>query len=175
MPGSRILISSTTLTTSAASVTFSSIPATYTDLVLKMSMRADTAAGFERLQIRFNGDTATNYSTIDVYSTPGQVLSETNANKTYFYIQQAINSTAQTANTFANAELYIPSYQASQNKPAGFFGVAENNSASLNAAFININSDLWRNTSAITSLNASIGSGNFVSGSSFYLYGIKNS
>ena len=75
-----------------------------------------------------------------------------------------------TANTFSNAELYIPSYTASQNKPASFFGAQEDNSTTANIF-------LLANLAQITATISSIGmvlnsSANFVSGSSFYLYGI---
>ena len=50
------LISSNVLTTAAASVTFSSIPATFTDLVLRMSAQADGASNaFDNITLTFNG------------------------------------------------------------------------------------------------------------------------
>ena len=56
------LISSNVLTTAKASVTFSSIPATYTDLVLRVSARDSSDTPISTLTMTFNSDTATNYS-----------------------------------------------------------------------------------------------------------------
>jgi hypothetical protein len=78
-----------------------------------------------------------------------------------------------TANTFGNASIYIPSYTVAQNKPMSSFGVDENNAT---AARMLATAMLFRSTAAITSitLSSSGGSTNFVTDSSFYLYGISN-
>ena len=153
MASTYTLISSQVLASTTASVTFSSIPATYTDLVLRVSARDNDTGAFQQLRITFNGDTATNTSLRFVTSVDG--------------------STA-TSNTFGNAEIYIPSYLASQNKPISNFAVQENNNAT---AYINITAGLFSDTTAISSISltplfATVG---WVSGSSFYLYGIKSS
>jgi hypothetical protein len=162
------LISSNVLTASAASVTFSSIPATYTDLVLRISARNDGGANLTYIQ--FNSDTSSNYSTTNIYGTGSIAGSDPSGAGTYVYA--VVNQSSQTASTFSSSEFYIPSYQVSQNKPMSLFGVNENNAT---AAIIIGGAHLWRNTAAITSINLSAGGGfNFVSGSSFYLYGISN-
>ena len=57
------LISSNVLTSSQASVTFSAIPATYTDLVLRISAQADGASNaFDNITLTFNGTGTTNHS-----------------------------------------------------------------------------------------------------------------
>lgn len=172
MPSSRYLISSQTLGSSAASVTFSSIPATYTDLVLKWSARSDTAT--TSCILTFNSDTATNYSSTYVYgdgtnAVSGRDTSVANINELIYS-----NATGSTANTFTNMEMYLPSYTASQNKPISVATVLEYNSASN--PIVGAGAHLWRNSAAITSLTIGFSnSTNFVSGSSFYLYGLKNS
>ena len=80
----------------------------------------------------------------------------------------------QTSNTFANGEMYIPNYTNATNKPSSAFNGSENNSASTQV-FIDIFAGLVSNTAAITSLTLAPLSTSFVSGSSFYLYGVKNS
>ena len=166
------LISSNTLSSSAASVTFSSIPSTYTDLVLKLSTRTDLADTSVNIYTTFNGDTATNYSGTRVANYAGGADSARNSNQTKFSLGPWSEGTNLTANTFANSELYIPSYTASQNKPVSVNDAVENNATS---AYVIATANLWRNTAAITSITMAPYSGNFVSGSSFYLYGIKNS
>ncbi len=82
----------------------------------------------------------------------------------------ATEGTSATSNTFASADIYIPSYLATQNKPVSIDSATENNATE---AYRAATAGLWRNTAAITSIN--LEGGDFVSGSSFYLYGIKNS
>jgi hypothetical protein len=172
MPNTYTLISSNVLTTTTASVTFSAIPSTYTDLVLRLSTRTDLADTSVNVYTRFNGDTATNYSITRVANYAGGVDSARNSSQVRFTQAPWSEGTNLTADTFANSEMYIPSYTASQNKPLSVFDAVENNAAS---AYVIATASLWRNTAAITSIQMLPYSGNFVSGSSFYLYGIKNS
>lgn len=170
MPATYTLIASNTLSSSAASVTFSSIPATYTDLVLRMSTRSDVALNYETA-IQINS-ISTNYS---ITRLVGDGATATSARYTAQdkYYMASTNGTNTTANTFANLEFYIPNYAGSANKVASGFGVTENNSASTNVSMA-VHAELLSNTAAITQLIISA-VGNFVSGSSFFLYGIKNS
>ena len=78
--------------------------------------------------------------------------------------------TSATSNTFATAEIYIPSYRVSQHKQISMDSATENNATT---AYRAVDAGLWRSTAAITSIE--LDGSNFVSGSSFYLYGIKNS
>lgn len=171
MPSSRILIASNTLTSSAASVTFSSIPNIYTDLVLRISARSDRTTS-DAFTIQFNSDTSTNYSITRLVGT-GSASSSSRTTSDVYLSSGLIDWANATANTFSSNEVYIPSYLVSQNKPVGVFSVQEDNAT---AAGMHVTAGLWRNTAAITSivLAPSIGP-NFVSGSSFFLYGLKNS
>ena len=172
MANTYTLIQAQTLTTSAASVTFSSIPATYTDLVLRVSSRTDAATANDNLQVTFNSDSATNYSMTRLTGT-GSAASSLNASAQIFARVGWTDGNTATASTFGSMEVYIPSYLVSQNKPFSSFAVSEQNATAANMDAI---ADLWRNTAAITSLNIiSNNSGNLLTGSSFYLYGIKNS
>ena len=169
------LISSNVLSSSAASVTFSAIPADYTDLVLRCSSR-DTQASVTDyyLNLNFNGDTATNYSITSIYNFGSAAASDRWTSQTNGYIYQDNSATA-TANTFANIEIYIPSYTVSQNKPYSSFGAPESNVANLSTRSVSAVAGLWRNTAAITSIVIAPPTSSFVSGSSFYLYGISSS
>ena len=82
-----------------------------------------------------------------------------------------IDAATATSNTFASYEIYIPSYLVSQNKPIANFGAQEDNATT---AYVYTTSSLWQNTAAINSILIYNGNGSFVSGSSFWLYGIKN-
>lgn len=166
MPSTYTLISSNVLSSSAASVTFSAIPATYTDLVLRISARGDNA-GNANLAISYNGAT-TSFSYTRLTGDGSTAASFRSTNN----FVGLVDSAANTANTFGSAEIYIPSYAATQNKPASIFVAQEDNSSTATIAAI---ANLRSNTAAITSITiAEYSANNWVSGSSFYLYGIKN-
>jgi len=169
MPSTYTLISSNVLSSSAASVTFSAIPSTYTDLVLRISTRVNYASVDGNILIRFNGDTASNYSYTFIYGN-GTSLVSSRGSTTRIIAASSTQGSSATSNTFASAEIYIPSYLVSQNKPVSIDSATENNATE---AYRGATAGLWRNTAAITSIN--LEGGDFVSGSSFYLYGIKNS
>lgn len=165
------LIDKTTLTGTQASVTFSSIPNTYTDLLLKVSARDDNSASANGsfYTIGFNGST-TGFTARYLRGTGSAVTSAS-------FAQYAGNSvtTAQTASTFSNDEIYIPNYAGSNNKSYSSDAVVETNAT---GAFATLIAGLWSNTAAITSVKieaANSGANLFQIGSSFYLYGIKNS
>jgi hypothetical protein len=173
MPSTYTLITGETLASSAASYTFTAIPSTFTDLVVRLSVRSDRAGeNIDVLKLVVNSNTSTVYSETTLRGLSSSVSSSNTSNATEF-ANDLINGAASTSDTFASYELYIPSYTVSQNKPMGTFSVQENNST---VARINAIANLFRSTSAVSSLTYSSNTGsNFVSGSSFYLYGIKSS
>lgn len=163
------LISSSTLSSSAASVTFSAIPATYTDLVLRASVRR-SAAGRQDLLLAVNASTTDGSNTWLQGS--GSAATSGTSSAQYVRSNNIVPSTSETASTFGSVEFYIPNYLVSANKPIGSFGAGENNAT---AAYISATASLYSQTTAITSLVLSLAAGSFDTGSSFYLYGIKNS
>jgi hypothetical protein len=171
MPTTYTLISSNVLTSTQTSVVFSSIPATYTDLVLKCSIRDNDTGSSATARIRFNGSSATNYSLTRLTGNGASASSGRSSSQAEIDIGE-VNGGASTSNTFSNYEIYIPSYQAAQNKPIGIFGAQENNATT---AYVENRAGLWRLTSAITSVTfLPQGANSFQIGSSFYLYGISN-
>ena len=164
MPLQLYKIASTELTATASTVTFSSIPSGYTNLKVVISARKDDTSANIRWTI--NG-TSTNYSERMVYNSDGTAYS-TSAASGYLQFLYATTSN-QTANTFNNAEIYIPNYTSSNNKSISTDCVQENNGTSI---VQNLAASLWSNSAAITSLSFGVASGNFVSGSTFTLYGI---
>lgn len=160
------LIEAKTLSTSTASVTFTSIPQTYTDLLVLVSARGD-AAGQRDCYISFNGSTS-NFTNKLIEMSNNLVSSASTAR----YIGP-VSGTTTTANLFSNAAIYIPNYTGSTYKSFSGDFVAENNAQATNA--ITLTAQLWSNTAAITSIGFAPSSGSFVQYSTFYLYGIKNS
>lgn len=172
MASSRQLISSQVLGTSAASVTFSAIPSTFTDLCLKISARTTFASTNGNVFVRFNSDSAANYSYTMLQGTASAAYSYTFPGETNDFAG-AVSGANATANTFGSIEMYIPSYTASQKKPLNSISASESNVASN--VLIESIANLWQGTATITSITLSTDSTSFAAGSSFYLYGIKNS
>jgi len=173
MPSTYTLISSNVLSSSAASVTFSSIPATFTDLVLRISSRSDNTIAASTIRLRFNGSSSASYSETLLSGSGSAAVSARSSSATYmfnagYFVDDANGATA---NTFGTTEIYIPSYTVAQNKPLSGITAQEDNAT---AARITAEAGLWSNTAAITSIEI-FSNYNFLSTSSFYLYGIKNS
>lgn len=161
------LIEHQSLSNSAASVTLGSggtIPQTYKTLKLLVSLREDGTAGV--FFVNLNGSTS-NQTQVLIYTSGTSVLSATASN-----INSVLAPSSFTASTFSNAEITIPNYSGNTNKPVAIDAVAENNAASSG---MRLTAALWSNTAAVTSitLTANPGVSNFVSGSSFSLYGLK--
>ena len=166
-------IASQVLASTATSVTFSSIPGTYTDLVLKVSGRSVTNAGIpDSNNVQFNGDTATNYSRTQISgdgAAANSITGGTVANIIFTYSATGNNATA---NTFGNFEMYLSNYAATTTKQVLGFGVGENNATT---SYMSLDSALYRGTSAITSIKVFLNSGtNYAIGSRFDLYGITH-
>jgi hypothetical protein len=172
MPDTFIKIATVTVGgAGAANMDFTSIPSTYTDLVLKVSARTNLAASYvDDLMLQFNSSTS-GYSYRQLYGT-GSATGSGNATISGAYIGTCDATTA-TASTFGNLESYIPNYAGSTNKSVSSDAVTENNAT---AGFINLVAALWSNTAAITSIRVlSLNSGNFVQYSTATLYGISKS
>jgi len=162
-----VLIQSTSLSSSQASVAFNSIPSTYTDLKLVISARTDRASLTDAISVSING-VATNQSSIYIEGTGSGAPAS--ASLTSFRTQ-ATGNTA-TASVFGNSEFYFLNYAGNTNKSASSDGVTENNGTNAYAWLV---SNLWSQTAAITSLTVTdLNSANFLANSSFYLYGVKN-
>jgi hypothetical protein len=172
MPNTYILISSNVLTSSAASVTFSAIPSTYTDLVLRISARNDRAVTNGTMNMRINGLTTSIYS-FTFLEGNGSAASSNRSTAIANISDIPLVGSSTTSNTFSSIEIYLPSYTASQNKPVSIFGVNETNATAIE---MKANAALIQSTATVSSIELSNTSTfQFVSGSSFYLYGISNS
>lgn len=170
MANTYTLIASTTVGAGgASSIDFTSIPSTYTDLVIKLSGRSNRSSTDDDIGIKFNSS-STGYSARNVYGTGSSANS---LSSTAYGRCGNIDAATSTSNTFSNIEIYIPSYGSSNNKSYSSDSVEENNATGANQELW---AGLWSNSSAITSISFFINSGNsFVQYSIAYLYGIKSS
>jgi hypothetical protein len=156
MPKTYEPIATQTLGSASASVTLSSIPATYTDLVLVFNGNATTAAS---IGLRFNGDTATNYSMTYLYGSGSAASSgrSSTANDIYCMDLPTSNSTL------------VCQIQNYSNTTTNKTSLQRGNAA---ATAVTATVGLWRNTAAITSVTLYVAT-TFATGSTFTLYGIK--
>jgi len=148
------------------SVTFSSIPQTYTDLLIKVSARSSKGGtNIDNFSIQLNGSTS-NFVFRSLYGTGSSVGIDSGTN-----VYGALLGTAATAtaNTFGNAEAYILNYTSSNYKSMSNENANENNATS---ALSNLNVSLWQDTTAVTSITIGAGGGNIEQYSTFTLYGI---
>jgi len=153
----------------ASSIDFTSIPQTYTDLVIKISARNDRANVVDYYKVKFNSS-ATSYSERVVYGNGTNPTSESN-NATTYAFNFAINGASSTASTFSNTEFTIPNYTSANFKSYSTDAVTENNATTAYAA---LTGGLWSNTAAITSISfESANFANFVQYSTATLYGIR--
>jgi hypothetical protein len=159
-------IATQTLGSAAATVTFSSISGSYTDLVIVSNLGI---ASNQYPFIRFNSDSGNNYSTTDLYGNGTSALSS-RAYITQAQIWISLDVPASTGietNFIVNLQNYSNSttYKTALSR---FNATAYGTTATVG---------LWRNTAAITSITiGGFGSGsawNLASGSTFTLYGIK--
>jgi hypothetical protein len=150
----------------AANITFSSIPATFTDLVVFYSLRETEAGAWLNTFLTFNGSSA-GYSERMLRGTGTGVGSFSHSQSSLQWVYDA--GSLATANTFGNAALYIPNYTSSNAKSVSMDIVTENNSSDAVAV---INAGLWNNSAAINSISITSTPHDFVQYSSATLYGI---
>lgn len=155
-------IATQTLGSAAASVTFSSISSSYTDLVLVTV--AGTTSGAPNTFLQLNGDTATNYSITAIIGNGASATSGAINNSNQFYIDynampdQTLGTTVNICNimNYANLTTYKTILVRANAAARGVDGIA----------------GLWRSTAAVTSLVVKPASSTFLAGSTFTLYGI---
>jgi hypothetical protein len=157
MPSTYEPIATQTLGSAASSVTFSSIPSTYTDLVLVAAYECTNNDQF--LNIQFNSDTGSNYSNTNLFGDGSSATSNRTSSATA--VRAAFYGSGQ-----SNAIVNIMNYS---NTTTNKTVVSRDNTSTFVVARVN----LWRNTSAISSMVIAPSGFNIASGSTFTLYGIK--
>lgn len=153
-------IATNTLSSAAASVTFSSISGAYTDLVLVISAWGSTG---QDAYLRFNGDTGSNYS--DTVLRGNGTVASSVRDSNAAGIDMGVVST--TSGTYTPIIFNIQNYSNSTTHKTALGRIS--NSASMVTAIVG----LWRNTAAITQIDlVERTNTGWQSGSTFSLYGI---
>jgi hypothetical protein len=151
----------------AASIDFTSIPQTFSDLKLKLSIRSSFNGTAVDGRIVFNGQNS---------NASGRLLygqgSGAGAGGTYSSLFIWHPGAAATANTFSNTSITIPNYSSSNIKQTSQEIISENNTT---FSYVMMFAGLWNSTSAITSISITDNNGgSWVAGSTATLYGVKN-
>jgi hypothetical protein len=131
----------------ATSIEFTSIPQTFTDLVVRSSLRSDQANLYASSTISLNNSTS-NFTYRFVYGEGAAAASFSGSTN----LSADQNGDTATANTFSNFDMYIPNYTSSNYKSISQDSVTENNGTT---AYAELGALLWSNTAAITSIKLS--------------------
>jgi hypothetical protein len=167
MPTTYEKIQSTTLGSASSTITFSSIPATYTDLRLVV-VASTTGTSDYNMALRFNGDTSGTYSRMGFDAAGGNTIYNfTNVNQTY--IDWVYAHGANPTPSLINYDIF--SYAGSTYKTTLVTASHDTNTSGPTALGRIV--ALWRNTAAITSIELSFASTNFAIGTIATIYGIK--
>jgi hypothetical protein len=175
MPITYDSIASQTLTSSTSSIIFSGIPSTYTDLVLVCSAQSTASANADtRYNLQFNSDTATNYSTTYLLGNGSVASSSRDTNRSQIDNLTPLSTSPQftpiifNINNYSNTTTFKTVLQrAGQNNNTsgggGSGGILMGSAVSL-----------WRSTTAINIITMNCTqNGQFATGSTFAIYGIK--
>lgn len=167
MPSTYEKIEAKTLGSNTTSVTFSTISGTFTDLVLICSARSATAAVSDTYLMTLNGDTGNNYSRTRLLGNGSTATSGNRSSAPNIDFEGMAGANA-SSGTFMTARVQLQNYSnATTYKTCLVRGDDANN-------YVLATVGLWRSTSAITSITLATSSGaQFVTGSTFTLYGIK--
>ena len=165
MPTStEVAIATTTLSSAASTITFSSIPATYTDLRLVIVGTAsanDSYVGF-----RFNSDSATNYSRTWLYGDGASAISSATTGATAGIASQQKSLQTSTPSFYT---IDVFSYAGSTYKTTLCTASTDLNGSGVTVRNVN----LWRSTSAITRIDLiTSGVQTYSAGTTATLYGI---
>jgi hypothetical protein len=156
------LISAYTLSSTTSTVTFSAIPQTFDNLVLRSSLRSATAGVDVVVNVRLNGSSST-------YTY--RYWAFTGANSDGGTLQRNMMATGSTQGSgfFSVGEIFIPNYTKTIARTIGGISALENTGTYRSFG----TATYWDSTAPITSIEINE-TGGFVAGSTLRLYGIKN-
>ena len=162
MPKTYEPIATQTLGTASSSVTFSSIPQTYTDLVLIVFVKSNSIN--DDMFMQFDSDTAGNYSHTVVR---GQGTSASSSRGTNVTGARFSDQGSPRTTDSCTSIIHLLNYS---NATTYKSVLARSNNASVG---VDMFASIWRSTSTIDSIKVYPASGNMAVGSTFTLYGIK--
>lgn len=160
-------VATTTLSSAQATITFSSISGSYTDLILVCCARSASANTSDSYLLTFNGDTANNYSRTRILGN-GSTASSAQRTSAPNIDLEGLSGNNAASDIFMNAIIHLHSYASTSNNKTVLLRGNDANS------YVTAAAGLYRSTSAITSITLNTSSAaNFMTGSTFTIYGIK--
>lgn len=163
------LISSSASYAGATTLTFSSIPTTYTDLYLAVSCRGNGYNGTD-IYLTFNGSSSS-YSGKHIWKDGNSASATTGGSGSSNILAGIIPGSQAGSYSYGSVGIYIPNYLSSSVKNVSIETVSERNG---NDQWIFFGTGTWSSSSQINSITLTASS-NFLGDSTAYLYGIKNS
>jgi len=167
-----LIASSTVGVLGASSIDFTSIPATYTDLLLITSVRSSDAAIRTPLNITV-ASSGSGYSSKLVRGYDNTTVDSASGGSTSINTFR-VPAAGNTSSVFSNDSTYIPNYAGSNYKSMSLDNTMETNLSTGTTNYLSLSAGLWSNTTAINQMSLTLGAGNFVQYSTAYLYGVKN-
>lgn len=172
------LIQRQILSGNQASISFNNIPQNYQTLKILISSRDDYVWQAQDVQIRFNTDSSSNYNYRRLAGGGSSAASDSGSSQTFgtsaarnTSVGSSAGLTSAYANVYSSCEITIPNYSGSNVKIISSDAVTEGNTT---YAYQGLNAVLWNLTSSIQSMTLFPQTAtNFVSGSTFSLYGIS--
>lgn len=151
-------LATVTLASTASSITFSNIPATYRDLILVVDgTTSGTGVG---IGLRYNADSGTNYSAVIMSGSGSAAASSSNTGNNVADVMYADNTTR------INGIIQVMDYSATDKHKTA---LSRSNQA---GTYVLAYASRWANTAAITSVNVVTLTSSFASGTTLSLYGV---
>jgi hypothetical protein len=167
------LISSSTVGASpVASIDFTGLSASYTDLQIFTSVRSSDAGVRAALNITVAGSSS-GYSSKLVRGYDNTTVDSASGGSTSINTFR-VPAAGNTASVFSNDVIYIPNYSGSNYKSMSLDNAMETALTTGTTNYLSLSAGLWSNTTAISQISFTLGAGNFVQYSSIYIYGVKN-
>ena len=164
LPSTMTPIATQILSSASASMTFNNIPQTYTDIIIIGKLVEDTA-GNNNARMRFNSDSATNYSGTGVTGDGTTASSGRGTNTTGIGVSYG-NANSGRVPEFI---LHIMNYA----NTTTYKTTLGRNGCGASSGWTDANVNLWRSTSAISTISFHTTNTNFGVGTMFTLYGVK--
>ena len=177
IPTSYESIATATGTGSSGTITFSSIPSTYSSLQIRiLGKNTATSTGRRSAVLQFNSDTANNY--VAYHNLYGDGASATaDAATTYngcLVSYMFASSGSGFTDMYGTAIIDIHDYATTtKNKTVRAFGGVNVNNATAGDQAVTLHSSLWLSTAAINSISVKTDGSNWTAGTTVSLYGIK--
>ena len=167
-PAATFLIARANGDGSSGTITFSSIPSTYQHLQIRWSGRSDSASNDVGIDLRFNSDTGSNYARHWLNGDGSTVSASGAASQSLVNVGRAAGAN-QTSGIISSGIIDIHDYTSTtKNKTIRSFAGQDFNGSGT----IRLNSGLWMNTNAVTSISLIANAGNWTTASTFALYGM---